>query len=146
LSVKMVDVTPKPPVYREATATGYIKLRRETLKALKEGRLEKGDALAVAQVAAIMAAKRTPEIIPLCHPLPITSVDVSFTLSEDGVQVKATVRTVAQTGVEMEALTAATVALLTIWDMVKKLEKDEAGQYPYTEILGIRVESKVKGG
>ncbi|RLF14898.1 MAG: cyclic pyranopterin monophosphate synthase MoaC, partial [Thermoprotei archaeon] len=117
-----------------------------TLKALKEGRLEKGDALAVAQVAAIMAAKRTPEIIPLCHPLPITSVDVSFTLSEDGVQVKATVRTVAQTGVEMEALTAATVALLTIWDMVKKLEKDEAGQYPYTEILGIRVESKVKGG
>ncbi|PCN49801.1 hypothetical protein B6U99_07820 [Candidatus Geothermarchaeota archaeon ex4572_27] len=94
----------------------------------------------------MLAAKRTPEIIPLCHPIPITGVDVSFKVEEDRVEVEVRVRAVAQTGVEMEALTAATAALLAIWDMVKGLEKDEAGQYPYTEILGVRVESKVKGG
>ncbi len=146
MTVKMVDITEKPGEYREATAIGVIKLREETLKAMLKGEVEKGDVFSTAQVAAIMAAKRTPEIIPLCHPIPITAVKVSFKPGKDTVEVKATVRSVAKTGVEMEALVAASVALLTIWDMVKKLEKDERGQYPFTEIMSIRVESKVKGG
>jgi len=146
MPVKMVDVTEKPQVYREATAKGVIKLREETVKAIAEGQVEKGDVLSVAQLAAIMAAKRTHEIVPLCHPIPVTGVDVSFKLGKGLIEVEVKVRAVASTGVEMEALTAASAALLAIWDMVKKLEKDEQGQYPFTEILSIRVESKVKGG
>jgi len=142
----MVDVTEKPWVYREATARGVIKLRRETVKAIAEGRVEKGDVLSTAQLAAVMAAKRAPELIPLCHPIPITGVDVGFKLGEDCVEVEARVRAVASTGVEMEALAAVSAALLAVWDMVKKMEKDERGQYPDTEISSIRVESKVKGG
>jgi len=145
VTVKMVDITGKPCVYREATARGIIKLRRETVKAIAEGRVEKGDVLSVAQLAAVMAAKRTPELIPLCHPIPITGVDVGFKLGEGFVEVEVRVRAVASTGVEMEALTATSAALLAVWDMVKKLEKDEKGNYPTAEIASIRVESKVKG-
>lgn len=141
----MVDVTEKPKVYREAVARGLIKLRRETVRAIAEGRVEKGDVLSAAQLAAILAAKRTHELIPLCHPIPITGVDVEFRLGDEHLEVEVRARTVARTGVEMEALTAASVALLTVWDMVKKLEKDERGQYPCTEIASVRVESKVKG-
>lgn len=146
MSVKMIDVSGKPWVYREATAKGVIKLREETVRAIAEGRVEKGDVLSTAQLAAIMAAKRASELIPLCHPIPITGVDTAFKLGGDRVEVEVKVKAVASTGVEMEALAAASAALLAIWDMVKKLEKDERGQYPFTEITSIRVESKVKGG
>lgn len=144
MPVRMVDITKKPQVYREAVARGLIKLRRETVKAIAEGGVEKGDVLTAAQLAAVMAAKRTHELIPLCHPIPLTGVDVGFRLGDEHVEVEVRVRTVAQTGVEMEALTAASIALLTVWDMVKKMEKDEGGQYPLTEIASVRVESKVK--
>lgn len=146
MPVKMVDVTEKPQVYREAIARGLIKLRRETVKAIAEGSVEKGDVLTTAQLAAVMAAKKVHELIPLCHPIPLTGVDVEFRLDREHVEVEVRVRAVAQTGVEMEALTAASIALLTIWDMVKKTEKDEEGQYPFTEIVSVRVESKLKGG
>lgn len=141
----MVDVTEKGQVYREATATGSIKLRQDTIARLREGRVEKGDVFTVAQIAAILAAKKAPELIPLCHPVPITNVDVSFMIEEDRVVATAVVRSFGKTGVEMEALQAVAQALLTIWDMVKMYEKDEVGQYPSTAIDGIRVVSKLKG-
>jgi cyclic pyranopterin phosphate synthase len=142
--VRMVDITEKEEVYREATAEGVIRLRRETLEKIKRGEVPKGDVVSVAKTAAILAVKKTWEMIPLCHPIPITFVDVNVELQEDAVKVAVNVRTTARTGVEMEALTGASVALLTVWDMVKALEKDERGQYPYTEISSIRVVEKVK--
>ncbi|RLE53720.1 MAG: cyclic pyranopterin monophosphate synthase MoaC [Candidatus Methanomethylicota archaeon] len=142
----MVDITEKGSVYREAIASGFIKLKPTTLKLLREGKVEKGDVFSVAQTAAILAAKKTPELIPLCHPIPITNVEVSFVIEEDGVNVTAVVKSVGKTGVEMEALQAVSQALLTIWDMVKKYEKDERGQYPTTVITDIKVLSKVKEG
>ena len=144
--VEMVDVTPKPVVYREAVAEGAIRLRPETVKLIREGRVEKGDVFTVASIAGILAAKKTPELIPLCHPIPLTKVDVECHVEgEDWVVCRARVVAEAKTGVEMEALTAVTVALLTVWDMVKKYEKDEAGQYPYTRIEYVRVVEKKKG-
>jgi len=143
--VEMVGVGHKPDVLRVAVAEGKILLGREALRRIREGSVEKGDPLLAAQLAGILAAKRTPELIPLCHPIPITKVDIEPTVEEDGVRIKARVEAVAKTGVEMEALTAVSVALLTVWDMVKQYEKDEAGQYPHTAITGIRVLSKIKG-
>jgi len=140
----MVDITRKDVVYREATASGRIVLRGETVRMIREGLVEKGDVESVASVAAILAVKNTPSILPLCHPIPITGVNVSFSYGDDYVEVRVTVKAKAETGVEMEALTGATVALLTVWDMVKKYEKDEGGQYPYTRIVDVRVESKIK--
>ncbi|PLJ77261.1 cyclic pyranopterin monophosphate synthase MoaC [Infirmifilum sp. SLHALR2] len=144
IGVKMVDITEKPEVYREATASGFIQLKKETVKAILEGKVPKGDVLNVARVAAILAVKKTWEILPLCHPIPITGVEVDFDLTEDGVEATVTVKTTSKTGVEMEALTGVTVALLTVWDMVKSLEKDGRGQYPYTLIREVRVLEKVK--
>jgi len=144
--VRMVDVTPKPEVYREAVAEGVIRLRRETIRAIREGRIEKGDPLATAELAGILAAKRTWELIPLCHPIPLTHVNVECSIAdEEHVRCTARVATTAKTGVEMEALTAVSIALLTVWDMVKKLEKDEEGQYPVTRIELVRVVKKQKG-
>ena len=145
-SIEMVGVGHKPDVLRVAVAEGKILLKPETLKRIREGRVEKGNPLLSAQLAGILAAKRTPELIPLCHPIPITKVDIEPRLEKDGVVMMARVEAIAKTGVEMEALTAVSVALLTVWDMVKQYEKDEAGQYPHTRITGIRVVSKVKGG
>jgi len=142
---KMVDVTGKDEVYREATATGFIKLKPETVKRIKEGSVEKGDVLTVSTIAAINAVKSVPHLLPLTHNIPITSVDVEFTLVEDGVRVHVKVKTTAKTGVEMEALMGVLVALLNIWDMVKKYEKDERGQYPHTVISDVRVVEKIKG-
>jgi len=143
--MSMVDVTAKPEVYREAKAKGTIKLRLETLRLIREGKVEKGDPFQVAKVAGILAAKNTSSLIPLCHPLPLTSVEVDLNIVDDSaVSVEATVKTRAQTGVEMEALVAATVALLTVWDMTKQYEKDRLGQYPHTVIQDIRVVRKVK--
>ena len=122
---RMVDVGAKPETRREARAAGEIRMSAETLDAIRSASLAKGDVLAVAKVAGIMAAKRTADLIPLCHPLPLTDVDVR--ISEDealpGLVVEATARTVGRTGVEMEALTAVSVTLLTIYDMAKSLDK-----------------------
>ncbi|MEM1673391.1 MAG: cyclic pyranopterin monophosphate synthase MoaC [Candidatus Bathyarchaeia archaeon] len=143
--MSMVDITAKPEVYREATAVGRIKLRPETIKLIREGLIEKGDPIYTAKIAGILASKNTPALIPLCHPIPITNVDIDIIIiDESTIEVSATVRSRAQTGVEMEALVAASIALLTIWDMVKKYEKNSEGQYPYTLIQEIRVIRKVK--
>jgi cyclic pyranopterin monophosphate synthase len=122
-AARMVEVGLKDETRREATAECFVRMAPETLRAVREAKLAKGDALGVARVAGIMAAKRTPELIPLCHPLPISGVEVSLEVLEDGVRVEATARVTARTGVEMEALTAAAVAGLTLIDMVKAVEK-----------------------
>jgi len=144
MSAKMVDITRKEAVYREATAEGRIRLDPETIRRVREGAVEKGDVASISAVAAIAAVKKTSEIVPLAHPIPITHADVELEVGEGEITARVTVKTTAQTGVEMEALTGVTACLLTIWDLVKKYEKDEAGQYPSTEIFGVRVLRKVK--
>ncbi|BFI75139.1 cyclic pyranopterin monophosphate synthase MoaC [Sulfurisphaera ohwakuensis] len=141
---KIVDISSKDIVLREAVVEGYIKLRKETIEKIKNKEVEKGDVITVAKTAGILAAKKTPELIPMCHPIPLEFVDVEIKIEEEGLRVISTVKAHYKTGVEMEALTATSVALLTIWDMVKKYEKDENGQYPYTEIKSIRVINKIK--
>jgi len=141
----MVDITAKPETYRMARAVGRIRLRSETVNLIREGRIEKGDPLHTAKIAGILAAKMTSNLIPLCHPIPITNIKIEARIIDDStVEVEASVKTRAQTGVEMEALVAVATALLTIWDMTKQYEKDERGQYPHTMIEGIRVLQKVK--
>jgi cyclic pyranopterin phosphate synthase len=122
--VRMVDVGGKPLSRRRAVARGVVRMAPETARRLRE--LPKGDALATAQVAGIMAAKRTSELIPLCHPLPLSHIDVSLEIDAEGVVILAVVETTAQTGVEMEALTAVSVAALTVYDMAKAIDKDMA--------------------
>jgi len=143
-SFRMVDIAGKDEEQREALATGKLRLRKTTMELLREGKTEKGDPFAAAEIAAILAAKKTSEIIPLCHPLPTSEVKAIGKIVDDGVTVEALVRATAKTGVEMEALVAAAVYLLTVWDMTKQYEKDEGGQYPFTAIEGIRVVRKVK--
>jgi cyclic pyranopterin monophosphate synthase len=143
--VRMVDVSEKSEMRRIAVATGSIYLKQETLAAIQEGKVIKGNVLATARVAATLAVKDTFRIIPMCHAIPITAVDVEFDQKEDHIEVTVLVRSVGKTGVEMEALTGVSVALLTIWDMVKSAEKDVQGQYPYTRIEAIRVIQKQKG-
>jgi cyclic pyranopterin phosphate synthase len=143
--VAMVDVSGKAEVFREATATGKIRLKAETVNLIREEKIAKGNPLYTAKIAGVLAAKKTSELVPLCHPLPLTSVEVEAKIVEKtAVEVTATVKTKAQTGVEMEALAAASVGLLTIWDMVKQYEKDAAGQYPNTAIENIHVVRKLK--
>jgi len=143
--MSMVDITAKPEVHREATAKGQIRLRKETIALIKQGRIEKGDPFQVAKVAGVLAAKQTSSLVPLCHPISLTSVKVDLKIvGDDTVEAESTVKTKAQTGVEMEALTATAVALLTVWDMTKQYEKDADGQYPYTAIRDVRVTSKLK--
>lgn len=120
---RMVDVSGKDVTLRTATAAGRVTMRPETAEAIRSGGVPKGDVLSVAQVAGIMAAKRTAEIVPMCHPLPLTGVDVRFTVGDDAVDVEATVTCRGETGVEMEALHAVTAAALTVYDMCKALEK-----------------------
>jgi cyclic pyranopterin monophosphate synthase len=121
----MVDVGAKPDTERVAVAKGEIRMRPDTLELIRQGAMKKGDVLAVAQIAGVMAAKRTSELIPLCHPLPLTQVDVRIELDNGipGLSITATARTVGKTGVEMEALTAVTVSALTVYDMAKAAEK-----------------------
>ena len=121
----MVDVSGKPVTDRVAVAVGFVRMTAETLALIMEGRAKKGDVLSVARLAGIMAAKRTSDIIPLCHPLPITKVALELTsdASLPGVRIEATVKTSGQTGVEMEALTAVSVAALTVYDVVKAVDK-----------------------
>jgi len=142
--VDMVDVSEKPIVHRATEAVGKIVLKKETLEAIRSGTIKKGDPFPVAEVAGILAAKKVSELIPLCHPVPLTKVDVSFKVAEDHVEAKCSVIADYKTGVEMEALTGVTVALLNLWDMVKYLEKDEKGQYPTARITDVRVVEKRK--
>ncbi|MEM3086068.1 MAG: cyclic pyranopterin monophosphate synthase MoaC [Halobacteria archaeon] len=144
-SVRMVDITSKPAVARVATATGLLRLRPATLRAIRTGRVAKGNVLAVAQTAAAGAVKRTWEILPLCHPIPLTGVETELEVGRGGVRATCTVRATYKTGVEMEALVGVTAALLTVWDMVKPLEKDATGNYPGTRIERVRVVEKRKG-
>lgn len=122
---RMVDVSAKPETLRIAIAKGEVRLKPETLDLIRQGLMKKGDVLTVAQIAGIMAAKRTADLIPLCHPLPLHQVEVTLTLEDalPGVVITASARTTAKTGVEMEALTAVAVSALTVYDMVKAVEK-----------------------
>lgn len=120
----MVDVTPKPGQYRTAKAKGFIKLNQHTCALIQQSQLKKGDVITVAEIAGIQAAKRTHELIPLCHSLALTKVGVSAVLLSNGVEITSTVKCLGQTGVEMEALTAVSVALLTIYDMCKAVDKE----------------------
>ncbi|HDH44169.1 MAG TPA: cyclic pyranopterin monophosphate synthase MoaC [Thermococcus sp.] len=142
--VKMVEVGQKDVVFRKAIAKGRIRLKPETIRLIQEGKTKKGNVIASAQIAGILAVKRTWEIIPLCHPIPLTGVDITFEFGKDYIEATCEVRAYYKTGVEMEALTGVSVALLTIWDMVKAVEKDEKGQYPFTRIEDIRVVEKIK--
>ena len=137
-NVRMVDVSSKAVTAREAVARGRITMSPEAVRQVRSGAMKKGDPLQTARIAGIMAAKRTAELIPLCHPLPLTHADVSLTAMRDGYEIEARVRTTAQTGVEMEALTAVSVAALTIYDMVKAVDKAMT-------ISGIRLTEK-RGG
>ena len=137
---RMVDVSAKGETARIATARGRVVMRPETLRLIKSGGVTKGDVLAIAQVAGVMGAKRTPDLIPLCHPLPITGVDLSFELDEAGsaVEITASARIVGKTGVEMEALTAVATAALTVYDMCKAVDRAMT-------IEAVRLERKAGG-
>ena len=135
---RMVDVTDKPVTTRTAVASGFVRLAAATIDAVREHRTPKGDPLEVARLAGIMAAKRTSELIPLCHPIPLHHADVQVELREDGVMIVATAGTDGKTGVEMEALAAVSVAALTVYDMCKAIQKDIV-------ITDIKLESKTGG-
>jgi len=136
-AARMVEISSKPVSRREAVASGHIKLQPATLELIRNNEIQKGDVLAVARVAGIQAAKLTPQLIPLCHQLALTSVAVDFLLVHDGVTATATAKTTAQTGVEMEALTAVSTSLLTIYDMCKAVDKT-------MRVEGLRLLSKTK--
>ncbi|MHA1372133.1 MAG: cyclic pyranopterin monophosphate synthase MoaC [Promethearchaeota archaeon] len=142
--LRMVDVSGKKRMYRKARASGTIVLQPNTIQRIKEGALEKGDIITTSKLAGISAAKKTPDLLPLCHPLSLTKISVDLEVMEDKIVVTSEVIARERTGVEMEALVAVAVALLNIWDMTKMYEKDEHGQYPYTNIKDIRVIEKIK--
>ena len=142
---QMVDISGKGDVVREAVASGKIYLRPATLTAIREGTVVKGNVLATARVAATLSVKNTPNLIPMCHSIPVSSVAVDFTEGDGFIEALVRVKCFGKTGVEMEALVGVSVALLTVWDMVKSAEKDADGQYPVTCIQEIRVMEKHKG-
>jgi cyclic pyranopterin phosphate synthase len=142
--VKMVEIGNKAVVKRTATANGKIHLQRATIDMIKREEIKKGNVQTTAQIAAILAVKSTHNLIPLCHPLKITGIEVDFDVGDEFIETEVTVRCTGKTGVEMEALTGVSVALLTVWDMVKSVEKDENGQYPSTRIYDIVVSEKRK--
>jgi cyclic pyranopterin phosphate synthase len=141
---QQVDITGKPITIRRAVASGFIELKPDTIAAIKKGTVEKGNVLNTARIAAIMASKRTSDMIPLCHQISLTAVLVDFSFDVHAIKSVVEIKSVGRTGVEMEALTGVTVALLTIWDMVKSAEKDESGNYPTTRIYDIKVLKKEK--
>ena len=136
-SARMVDVSTKPIMLREAVAAGRIALKRQTIELISDNKIAKGNVFATARIAGVQAAKKTPELIPLCHGLNLSHVDIDIAADENGVGVKCTARTAAQTGVEMEALTGVAVALLTIYDMCKAVDKE-------MQITDIQLVSKTK--
>lgn len=139
----MVDISSKRTVHRKAVAEGSIRLGAASIEMLGKGGA-KGDVLTVAEIAGISGAKKTSDLVPLCHQIPLNSVKIAFSVGKDGVRCRCTVEADWRTGVEMEALTGVAVSLLTVWDMVKSTEKDRGGQYPFTEIDNISVVSKEK--
>lgn len=141
---KMVDISHKEDVARRAVAAGEIQLKPKTLEAIKNRQIEKGEVLETARIAAIMAVKHTYSVIPMCHQILLTDIDIRFETGADTIKAVAEVRSTGKTGVEMEALLGVTVALLTVWDMVKSAEKDETGNYPFTKIKNISVLEKSK--
>ncbi len=141
---KMVDISGKADVARRAIASGEIRLRQETIEAVRNRKIVKGEVLETARLAAVMAVKKTSFAIPMCHNIPITGIDVRFDIGDMTINATVEVSSVGKTGVEMEALHGVSVALLTIWDMVKSAEKDISGNYPLTEISNIRVLEKTK--
>jgi cyclic pyranopterin phosphate synthase len=141
---QQVDITDKPVAYRRALAEGTIQLKSETVDAIKQGSIEKGNVLNAATVAAVLATKQTAYIIPFCHPIPLTSIRVDYSVLNEAIKVKVEVKSEGKTGAEMEALTGVSVALLTIWDMVKSVEKDATGNYPTMKLNDIRVVHKSK--
>jgi cyclic pyranopterin phosphate synthase len=144
LLMGMIDVTEKPVVHRLAEAAGRIHLSPETIEVIKAGKVKKGDPLLVAEVAGMNAAKQTHLLIPHCHQLPLDTVGVTFELAGESIDARCLVKAQARTGVEMEALVGVSIALNTLWDMVKYLEKNAEGQYPRTRISDIRVIQKRK--
>ena len=143
--IKMIDISSKPDVERIAVAQGTIYLKKKTVQAIKENKIKKGNVLDASQLVGINAAKRASELLPLCHFVPITNVDIEFDIYDDRITVRCSVKGIYKTGMEMDALMGLTIALLNIWDMVKYLEKDKHGQYPSTKITDIWVIEKVKG-
>ncbi len=141
---RQADVARKPLVARRAVAEGELSLRPSTRAAVRRQAVEKGDPVAAGELAGLLAMKRTSELIPHCHPVRLTSSRLDITLSRRGVRARAEASAVDRTGVEMEALVGATVALLTVWDMVKYLEKDARGLYPRTRLGPVRVVAKHK--
>ncbi len=140
----MIDISDKKPVYREAKAFGRIILKEDTISKIREGSIKKGNPLVVAEVAALNAVKQTHLLIPMCHQLLLNTIEVAHKINESNIEVTVTVKTVAKTGVEMEALVGVSIFLNNVWDMVKYLEKDENGQYPETKIEEIKVLNKIK--
>jgi cyclic pyranopterin monophosphate synthase len=138
------DVGAKPRIHRRAVAVGELRTQSSTRRAIRSHRVEKGDPLSTGELAGLLAMKRTSELIPHCHTVPLTASSVDLSLSRRGVRVRAEAETVDRTGVEMEALVGASVALLTVWDMVKYLEKDARGLYPSTSLGPVRVVTKAK--
>ena len=142
--VQIVDIADKPSVERRARAEGFLHLAPGTVRAIRDGTVAKGDVVAVAEVAATTATKRTPDLLPLCHPVPLTSVRARIEVEDAGVRCRVEVGATYRTGVEMEALTGAAIGLLAVFDMVKAMEKDAAGGYPNARIEGLRVTHKEK--
>ena len=142
--VHMVEVGAKPDQKRRAVASGQIFLDETTIKMIQSEEIKKGNVLTTAQIAGIQAVKNTSSIIPLCHPLNLTGIEIDFDVESSVITCTCAVNTLGKTGVEMEAITGVSVALLTIWDMVKAVEKDEDGQYPDTKISDIKVLKKEK--
>ncbi len=141
---RMVDTSDKKDLHRMAIARGRIYLQPETLNQIQNKTIKKGDPFPVAEIASILAAKNTPTIIPLCHQIPLTDIATEFAIKENYLEVTVTIKAVAKTGVEMEALVAVCAALTNIWDMTKYIEKDKAGQYPTTRISDIQILRKEK--
>lgn len=142
--IHMVNIENKAIIPREAEAVGEIHLQPTTINAILQNQIEKGDVLVTAQIAGILAAKKTSDLIPLCHPLPIMQANLQFKFQEEAITAHCLVSAQYKTGVEMEALIGVTTALLTIWDMVKYLEKDAQGQYPTTHVSNVKVIKKWK--
>jgi cyclic pyranopterin phosphate synthase len=142
--VRMIDISEKQLSFRKSRAEGELVLHSETIDAIRTNSTKKGNVLSVSKIAAIMAAKKTSEIIPLCHQIPLSSVSVSFELLEDRIRCTCEVAATYSTGVEMESLVGVTTGLLSIWDMTKYLEKDSKGQYPLARLEGVRVIKKEK--
>lgn len=141
----MIDISKKEPIIRIATASGKISLKKNTIDRIKTQNIQKGDVITIAKIAGINAVKKVPDLIPLCHPIPINKVSIDINIEDEtSIKTTCTVKSFARTGVEMEALTGVSITLLNIWDVVKMYEKDDDGQYPKTIISEIKVQKKIK--